>query len=147
MAPRRDIDRLQSEIEELFRDLWQVPRYVGSHARFRPLVDCFRTDEPPTLTVVAELAGIDPDLLRIEIRERELVIAGDRRRAAGPARLYQQMEIEYGAFERHVALAEPIDVGAAEASYEAGLLTVTLPLAHRAAPTGSVAIVVRRESR
>jgi hypothetical protein len=27
--PRRDIDRLQGEIEELFADLWQVPRFAG----------------------------------------------------------------------------------------------------------------------
>jgi HSP20 family protein len=141
---RRDIDRLQGEIEELFRDLWQVPRYVGSGARFRPLVDCFRTEDPPTLTVVAELAGVDPESLRIEVHERELVIAGERRRPHGPPRRYQQMEIEYGAFERHVTLAEPVDVDAAEASYEAGLLTVTLPEAGRATPVAAtVAIVVR----
>ena len=43
---RRDIDRLQGEIEELFADLWQVPRFTGMRRGFRPAVDCFHTTEP-----------------------------------------------------------------------------------------------------
>ena len=72
VPPRRDIDRLQSEIEELFADLWQVPRFTGMRAGFRPQVDCFRTDDPPTLTVVVELAGDRPRQPRIEVAERLL---------------------------------------------------------------------------
>ena len=41
--PRRNIDRLQGEIEELFADLWQVPRFSGIRKGFRPAVDCFFT--------------------------------------------------------------------------------------------------------
>ena len=57
--PRRDVERLQ-EIEELFADLWQVPRFAGLRHGFRPAVDCFVTDDPHQLNVVVELAGIDP---------------------------------------------------------------------------------------
>ena len=143
--PRREIDRLQSEIEELFRDLWQVPRYLGHRAGFRPLVDCFRTDDPPTLTIVVELAGVDPDALRVDAGERELVVSGERTRPRGPARVYQQMEIEYGAFERRIALIEPVDTEAATAEYDAGMLTITLPLARKSPEPGRVPIVVQRE--
>ena len=59
-------------------------------------------------------------------------------------RHYQQMEIEYGAFERHVALSEPVDAGAASAVYDAGLLTIVLPLAERPAPRERVTVVVVR---
>ena len=37
---RRDVDKLQEEIEELFADLWQVPRFSGLRLGFRPNVDC-----------------------------------------------------------------------------------------------------------
>jgi len=144
VAPRRDIDRLQSEIEELFADLWQVPLYSGLRAGLRPQVDCYRTDDPPTLTVVVELAGVDPDTLRIEVGERRLSIAGERRRPDAGGRRYQQMEIEYGGFERHVQLVEPVEVDEATAVYEAGMLTITLPLAHRQVAREQVTIVVRR---
>ena len=143
MPPRRDIDRLQSEIEELFADLWQVPLYSGMRAGLRPQVDCYRTDDPPTLTVVVELAGIDPGSLRIEVGERRLSIAGERGRPDAAGRRYQQMEIEYGAFERQVQLVEPVDVDEAAAVYEAGMLTITLPLARRAVTHEQVTIVVR----
>ena len=36
---RRDVDKLQEEIEELFADLWQVPRFSGIRRGFRPNVD------------------------------------------------------------------------------------------------------------
>jgi HSP20 family protein len=144
VAPRRDIDRLQSEIEELFADLWQVPLYSGLRAGLRPQVDCYRTDDPPTLTVVVELAGVDPGSLRIEVGERRLSIAGERGRPDAGGRRYQQMEIEYGPFERQVQLVEPVDVDEVVAVYEAGMLTITLPLARREGPRDHVTIVVRR---
>ena len=38
--------KLQAEIEELFADLWQVPRFAGLRRGFRPNVDSYHTDEP-----------------------------------------------------------------------------------------------------
>ncbi|MGI9112931.1 MAG: Hsp20/alpha crystallin family protein [Gaiellaceae bacterium] len=141
---RRDIDRLQGEIEELFADLWQVPRFSGMRHGFRPSVDCFHTTDPHELTVVVELAGIDPDTVRIAAEERSLTIAGERPRPRVEGQVYQQIEIEYGAFERVLQLAEDVDVAAASASYERGLLTITLPIAVRPPRRQPVAILVRR---
>ena len=54
------------------------------------------------------------------------------------------MEIDYGAFERHVSLSVPVDVEAAQARYENGFLTIVLPFAERAVPDTRVAIEIRR---
>ncbi len=143
---RRDIDRLQGEIEELFADLWQVPRFSGLRHGFRPAVDCFHTDDPHQLTIVAELAGVNPDSVAISIEERALTISGERRRPRVDGQVYQQMEIEYGPFARAVQLTEHVDVASASATYEQGLLTVTLPIAKRPAPRDPVPIVVRHAS-
>jgi HSP20 family protein len=129
---RRDVDRLQEEIEELFADLWQVPRFSGIRHGFRPNVDCFHTDDPHALTVVVELPGIDPGSLRIFAGERVLAVAGERRRPQLPGRVYQQMEIEYGPFQRQVRLAEDVDPERATARYADGVLTVQLPIAEKA---------------
>src|SRR3954468_17980488 len=85
----RDIDRLQREIEELFSDLWQVPRFTGSRRGFRPAVDVFRTEDPPELRVVVEIAGVKPDSLQLATSGRTLVIAGERPRLQSGA--YEQM--------------------------------------------------------
>jgi HSP20 family protein len=142
--PRRDIDRLQGEIEELFADLWQVPRFSGLRSGFRPSVDCYTTEEPPQLVVVACLPGVDPEAIELTLAPRELTIAGTRARPRVAGQVYQQAEIEYGPFERHVALDGAVDAAAASASYAAGMLTVTLPLARRSRRGARVAIAVQR---
>src|SRR5438093_7567179 len=104
---RRDIDKLHEEIEELFADLWQVPRFAGTRRGFRPNVDSFHTDDPHQLTVVVELPGVDVASISLVVGERVLAIAGERPRpqlADGVS--YQQMETENGAFLRPVRLAE-----------------------------------------
>jgi len=143
MANRRDIDRLRSEIDELFADLWQLPRFAGIRSGFRPAVDCFLSDDPPRLTVVAELAGVDPDRVELLLTGRELLIAGERVRRAAERSRYEQMEIDYGPFRRTIALPADVDVERAEARYERGLLVVTLPLAERPPVQAKVPIEVQ----
>jgi HSP20 family protein len=140
---RRDVDKLQEEIEELFADLWQVPRFAsGLRHGFRPNVDCFHTDEPHALTVVVELPGVDPRTVQVVAGERVLAIGGERTRPPVPGRVYQQMEIEYGPFQRQVRLAEDVDPQRAVARFEHGILTVTLPVVEKAPPTGRYRITV-----
>ena len=137
---RRDVDKLQEEIEELFADLWQVPRFSGLRHGFRPNVDCFHTDDPHALTVVVELPGVDPQSVRVVAGERLLVVAGERTRPKVAGRVYQQMEIEYGPFRRQIRLAEDVDPSRATAKYEHGVLTVELPVVEQPAPTGRIRI-------
>src|SRR5207237_8789940 len=85
----RDIDRLQREIEELFSDLWQVPRFMGHRRGFRPAVDVFRSDDPPELRVVVELAGVEPETIQLATSGRTRVIAGERPRLADQPRRAQ----------------------------------------------------------
>ena len=144
MPRRRDVDKLQEEIEELFADLWQVPRFSGLRHGFRPNVDCFHTDEPHALTVVIELPGVDPQSVKVVAGERVLVVAGERKRPKLPGRVYQQMEIEYGPFQRQVRLAEDVDPQRAEARFENGVLTIALPVVEQAPAAGRYRITVER---
>jgi HSP20 family protein len=121
-------ENLQSEIEELFSDLWQVPRFAGPRRHFRPNVDSYHTDEPHELTVIVEAPGIDPASLTIIVGERMLLISGERTRERSDGRVYQQMEIEYGPFQRQVRLAEDVDPEGARARYEHGIVTISLPV-------------------
>ena len=76
--------------------------------------------------------------------ERMLIVAGERRRPTKPGRVYQQMEIEVGPFQRQVRLAEDVDPSRARASLENGVLTIELPVAEGAPPPGRVTIEVWR---
>jgi HSP20 family protein len=141
MRKRNDIDRLHDEIKELVDDLWSVPRFVVTRRGFRPNVDCIRSGDPPALHVVVELPGVDPDSIQVIAADHVLVVAGERCRPPVSGR-YQQMELEYGPFQRRISLAEPVDTAAATARYERGLLTVVLPIAAKAPPRARVTITI-----
>jgi HSP20 family protein len=138
MPPRRD---LQDEIEELFADLWQVPRFAGRRRGFRPQADAFRSEDPAAYTIVLELPGVDPADVHVDATPTLLVVTGERRRPQGLGRVVQ-MELDYGAFARQLQLLEEVDVSAATATYEHGLLTIVLPVARRPAEAVSVPIEV-----
>ncbi len=144
MAPRNkpSPESIQAEIEELFSELWQVPRFAGLRRGFRPNVDSYHTHEPHELTVIVEVPGIDPASLTIAVSERMLLVAGERVRERASGRVYQQMEIEYGPFSRQVRLNEDVDPDAATARYEHGIVTITLPIAAKPAPAKRYAIAV-----
>jgi HSP20 family protein len=143
--PRRDVDKLQEEIEELFADLWQVPRFSGIRHGFRPNVDCFHTDDPHALTVLVELPGVDPGSVRIVAGDRVLLVTGERKRPKVPGRVYQQMEIESGPFQRQVRLVEDIDPERARASFDNGVLTIELPVVEQPS-AGRIVIALERSS-
>ena len=143
MEKRRDFEHAAEEIEQLFADLWQVFPFSRSLRRgYRPQVDVYRSEDPPTLTVQVELPGVDPSDVQLVAAPQALLIAGERRRPKDCGH-YQQLEIDYGPFQRQITLAEDVDPEAASATYERGILTVRLPIAPRPAPRESVSIVVR----
>jgi len=133
------------QLEELFSELWQLPGF-GTRRGYRPQVDCYRSDEPPAVTVVVDLPGVEPDDVEITVTERTVNIVGERRRPQRETRVsYRQMEIEYGPFQRRVSLAEDVDPDRAEAHYERGQLTIVMPLARK--PCAGRIMIVLGEKR
>ena len=145
MTGRKDIDRLRNELEDLFNEVWRAPRF-SARRYFRPAVDCFRTVDPAAFVVIVELPGVDPESVHVIASDRSLQITGERRRprAGKGGQVYQQMEIEYGPFERRIPLADDVETQNGTASYEQGLLKVVFPIAPRPAPRGRVPIEVKR---
>jgi HSP20 family protein len=142
MPRRRD---LREEIDELFADLWQVSRLGGLRRGFRPQLDCFVTQDPPAFTVIVDIAGVEPERVSVSTAEGALVISGERGRADCSGGTYQQMEIEYGSFQRVVQLPPDADASQAEATYEKGLLRIVIPIARQEARPRPVPIQVRRD--
>jgi HSP20 family protein len=130
-----NFERMRREMDELFGDVFD--RGLGPRRRggFVPAVDVYYVGNPPRAVVRADLAGIDPAQLELEIRGRELILGGQRLApTADQERLYQQLEIEHGPFRRVVALGADVDADNARATYEDGMLVVELPIAAPADP-------------
>lgn len=135
MAQERDLfanfERMRRQMDELF-DRGFAPQRRGG---FSPAVDVYYASDPPRAIVRADLAGIDPNQVSLEVQGRELLLSGQRDPdTPSDDRVYQQMEIERGPFRRVVALGADVDAEAADATYEDGILTVELPLSRPSNP-------------
>ncbi len=142
---RGEIDGRESSDAELAAEIWRLRRFGGLRSAFRPEVDLYRTEDPPELTVVVELAGVDPNAVEIVATPRRLVIKGERVRPHAAGRVYEGMEIAYGPFGREIRLGASIDPAGVRATYTDGLLTIVLPVA--AAPRRRVEVEVEGRSR
>jgi HSP20 family protein len=138
MPQERDLfanfERMRREMDELFGDVLDrglAPRRRGG---FSPAVDVYYESDPARAVVRADLAGIDPKAVQLEIAGRELVLSGQRETESADDRVYQQLEIERGPFRRVISLGAEVDSDAAHATYEDGFLTVELPLSRPARP-------------
>ena len=131
-------DRLFDRVDEWNRsvDRWIDRMHEISNARYlqsslsvapsRPALDVYETDD--SLVVLAELAGISPDDIVIQLQPGHLLIQGQRRDILPETvRKLHQVEIWSGSFSVDVALPDGLDVGAATSRYCSGLLEVTLP--------------------
>jgi HSP20 family protein len=103
---------------------------VRARLGFQPNADVFIDEEGRRAVVVVEVAGADPDTLRIGFEERYLVVSGRRAEAV---RLrcgsFLQKEIVHGEFVKRIRLPVAIEYEGVAASYEDGLLTVVVPIA------------------
>jgi HSP20 family protein len=124
-----NFDRMRREMDELFGDVFERTGLGRRRTGFSPAVDVVYTADPPLAIVTAELAGVSLEDLNLEIEGRQLILSGSRGPAQAEGELYQQVEIERGAFRRIVELGADVLGDEAKAGYEDGMLRVKLPLA------------------
>lgn len=116
---------LQQEVNELFGKLSAIDDADRvPPGEWLPATDVYESKN--ALVVVMEVPGLEPDSLRVAIRDRSLVVSGERR-PRQPGGTFLCLERPHGRFERAVKLDGPVDVARARAALGGGLLTVTLP--------------------
>lgn len=133
--PERDLfanfDRMRREMDELFGDVFERSGLSRRHTGQWPAVDVAYASDPPRAIVTAELAGMDPAEIAVQIEGRKLFLAGRRGPAQTAGDVYQQIEIERGSFRRLIELGADVDADRISARYEDGMLRIELPLAGR----------------
>jgi HSP20 family protein len=81
-----------------------------------------------------DLPGIDPDSIDLSVEQNMPTVRAERPAPdAGESELIAA-ERPYGVFRRQLFLGETLDVEHIEASYDAGVLTVKIPVAEEAKP-------------
>jgi HSP20 family protein len=116
----------------------------GGDAAWLPAVEVSQSDGK--LRVQAELPGLSPEDVRVEIGDNEIVIQGERRVEHDENRRgVRRTEREYGVFYRTIPLPEGAQVDQAKASFRNGLLEITVPIPQPASERRPVAIESGRE--
>jgi HSP20 family protein len=136
-----NFERMRREMDELFGDVFDRTG-LASRRRggFSPAVDLFYEGDPPRAVVHAELAGIEPKEIALQVEGRDLIIAGHRRPAEAEGRVYQQLEIDFGPFRRVIPLGADVIAEQATATYRDGILRIELPLVQTGPRSLTVAI-------
>lgn len=95
-------------------------------------MDAYRQGD--TIVLHFDLPGVDPASIDIEYERQALTVTAERswQRTEGDQQL--AAERVHGKFQRQILLGEGLDADGLKASYEHGVLTVTIPVAEKAKP-------------
>jgi HSP20 family protein len=94
-----------------------------------------------------EVPGLDRSEINLLVDRRQVVVRGERRFPRASNRSYQQVELDYGPFERRLRLAVDIDPDNTAATYDNGILEVRLALAQREHEVSQIPIRSERDER
>lgn len=109
---------------------------------WHPAIDVF--EQPDGFHIIAALAGMAEDAVDVVVDGQQIVIRGTRPQfGQGQSRIYHQMEIAAGPFERVIQLPAAADLDGAQASYANGYLEIVVPF--RARQERSVPIGTRED--
>lgn len=121
-----ELNRLQSVLDQMFRPAERSSIRALTGATF-PVINVGTT--PDAIEVMALAPGLDPKSLELTVDRGLLVIAGERKSEvpeAGDSTSVYAQERFSGAFRRVISLSEDADPGKVDASYQDGILRVTV---------------------
>jgi HSP20 family protein len=128
--PTREIASLQQEVNRLFGSFFDVPAGQGDGPgvmrRWIPAMDLVET--PEHFVLKADLPGMTHEDVSIEVEDRVLTIAGERKaehedRKEG----FVRVERAFGSFRRQLTLPEGVDPEALAATFTNGVLVLRIP--------------------
>jgi HSP20 family protein len=125
----RELSTLQSEMNRLFNaffDEGDNGRLRQGTRRWAPAVDLFERDN--SLVLKADLPGLTEGDVKIELHDNVLTISGERSADFEDKQNgYYRVERAFGSFSRSLTLPEGVDADQIKASFENGVLEVTIP--------------------
>ena len=136
LTTRNSGNEISNRISRLLNDAfggldWQYRDSVS--ASWVPPVDIF--EEKEAIRITAELPGVRPEDVKISLEGNVLTVHGQKQQMAEErAERVHRYERTYGEFERTFNLPASVDANKITASYENGVLTITLPKAEQARP-------------
>ena len=130
--PWGEMVSLRDAMDSLLQESFVRPRMSGARGEGSMALALDVEERGDDFVVMAPIPGIKPENVEISVLGDTLRIRAERReerREEGEGKRWLMREQRYGAFERTVALPGPVKADQANAEFENGILTVTLPKA------------------
>lgn len=122
--PFRDLDRMTEQLLGATSQATRVPRFMP--------MDLYRSGDHYVLH--ADLPGVDPGSVDVNVDNGTLTIRAERSARSEQDVQWLANERFTGTFQRQLTLGDNIDSGAISATYDNGVLSVTIPVAETAKP-------------
>ncbi|MFD3641823.1 MULTISPECIES: Hsp20 family protein [Streptomyces] len=122
--PFRELDRMTQQL--MGPGTWSKPSVMP--------MDAYR--EGDEYVVVFDIPGVPADALDIDVERNMLTVKAERRPTAKKTDdvKMELSERPLGIFSRQIVLADTLDTERIQADYDAGVLTLRIPIAERAKP-------------
>jgi HSP20 family protein len=121
--PFRELDRLAQQL--VGPGTWSRPSAMA--------MDAYR--EGDEYVVAFDLPGVTAEAIDIDVERNMLTVKAERRPVAKSENVQMELsERPLGVFSRQIVLADTLDTERIEADYDAGVLTLRIPIAERAKP-------------
>jgi HSP20 family protein len=123
--PFRELDRLSQQMMGNHAGTWSRPTAMP--------MDAYRDGD--RFVVAFDLPGVSPEAIELDVERNVLTVKAERRPIGTGEQVEMQVaERPLGVFSRQLFLGDTLDAEHIEAGYEAGVLTLRIPIAERAKP-------------
>ncbi|MER6317040.1 Hsp20/alpha crystallin family protein [Streptomyces sp. NPDC001581] len=122
--PFREMDRIVQQLSGT-SGTWSKPSVMP--------MDAYREGEE--YVIAFDLPGVSTEAIDIDVERNMLTVKAERRPVAKADSVKVELsERPLGVFSRQIMLADTLDTERIQADYDAGVLTLRIPIAERAKP-------------
>ena len=130
--PFADLTSMHSQLDDLFDSLLQggLPAVRQSGFSTAPVMDVYTTEDNKELVAEVSAPGFDQDDVQVSVREGVLEIKGekhDKQEEGKQGKRNYMLRESHASFYRRIALPRQADAESVRASFDNGVLTVTVP--------------------
>jgi HSP20 family protein len=153
--PARELQSIQHEMNRLFGSFFDTPTTLGNGTgprRWIPAMDL--VEEGDHYVLRADLPGLSEKDVNVELEQNVLTVSGERKTEHKERREgFRRVERAWGSFSRSLTLPEGVDPDSVKASFNNGVLEVSIPKPEQHKPrrvaisVGGSAPVIEGESQ
>ncbi len=129
--PFKELLSLRDEFDRIFKEYFMRPEKIDEE--WFPMLDM--KEDAESIVVNIEVPGVKKDDIKVTLRGNQLIVTGERKfEKEKKDETYHRIERSYGKFQRVITIPVEVDQSKIKATYENGILSITLPKTEKEKP-------------